>query len=312
MEQQNDHDPSVPPASGRRKVVALYGLGNMGFPIARLLARDFSLRVFDPSAAQMQKAIDSLGAAPIRTQSDLSDVHAVVLCLPKPSISRQVVGEVCAAVPKSAVIIETSTVNPDDVRACAELARTAGAALIDASIMAGVPQMEAGQAMLALGGAEHDISRVQDVLDAMSVRQIYFGSTGAGAAAKVINNAVAHAVMVVVAEAGSMATAAGISIDKMIDLLSDSKMGLHRPLTYRYAERILQNDFEGGMPLDAARKDSVLALQLAQDLGVPLFAIQSSHSVYEMAACAGYGREDYAAIAKLWKDWGKPMVDTNS
>jgi 3-hydroxyisobutyrate dehydrogenase len=85
-------------------------------------------------------------------------------------------------------------------------------------------------------------------------------------------------------------------------------MGLHRPLTYRYAERIAKGDYAGGMPLDAARKDSVLALQLAQTLGVPLFAIQGSHSVYDMAAAAGYGREDYAAVAKLWADWGCPTV----
>jgi 3-hydroxyisobutyrate dehydrogenase len=27
-----------------------------------------------------------------------------------------------------------------------------------------------------------------------------------------------------------------------------------------------------------------------------------------MAAAAGYGREDYAAVAKLWADWGCPTV----
>ena len=64
----------------------------------------------------------------------------------------------------------------------------------------------------------------------------------------------------------------------------------------------------GGMPLEAARKDSVLALQLAQSLGVPLFAIQASHAVYEMGVAAGYGREDYAAVARLWADWGRPAV----
>ena len=62
------------------------------------------------------------------------------------------------------------------------------------------------------------------------------------------------------------------------------------------------------MPLDAARKDSVLALQLAQTLGVPLFAIQGSHSVYDIGVAAGYGRDDYAVVAKLWADWGCPAV----
>jgi 3-hydroxyisobutyrate dehydrogenase-like beta-hydroxyacid dehydrogenase len=62
------------------------------------------------------------------------------------------------------------------------------------------------------------------------------------------------------------------------------------------------------MPLDAALKDSVRALQLALTLGVPLFAIQGLHSVYDMAAAAGDGREDCAAIAKPWADWGCSTV----
>nr|WP_279389455.1 NAD-binding protein [Paracandidimonas soli] len=146
------------------------------------------------------------------------------------------------------------------------------------------------------------------MLAAISDKRIHFGPAGSGAAAKVINNAVAHAVMVVVAEAGSMATAAGVDCEKLVGLLADKQMGLHRPLTHRYAERIMQGNYEGGMPLEAARKDSVLALELAQSLKVPLFAIQGAHSVYEMALAAGYGRDDYAAVAKIWNDWGCPAV----
>ena len=32
--------------------------------------------------------------------------------------------------------------------------------------------------------------------------------------------------------------------------------------------------------------------------GVPIFAIQGSHTVYELGVAAGYGRDDYAAIAR--------------
>ena len=288
--------------------VALYGLGNMGYPLAQLLSQRFDLRVSDPNAAQVKRACEELGAKPLDPTQDLGHIKTVVLCLPDPAISRQIVQAIAPNLAPGAVIVETSTVNPDDIHACLGIAQQHGVDLIDASIMAGVAQMAAGQGTLAVGGSEAAIQCAGPVLEAISAKQIFFGAPGTGAAAKVINNAVAHAVMVVVAEAGSMATAAGVSIDKLIGLLSDSKMGLHRPLTYRYAERIVNGDYEGGMPLDAARKDSVLALQLAQKLGVPLFATLSSHAVYEMAAAAGYGREDYAAIAKLWADWGKPTV----
>ncbi|MDQ2779379.1 MAG: NAD(P)-dependent oxidoreductase [Pseudomonadota bacterium] len=288
--------------------VAIYGLGNMGFPVAQRIGNRFPTQVFDVDPAALERAGRAFGATRIETPADVAETSVVVLCLPTPAISQTVLSQIAPHLPSGSVVLETSTVNPEHIHAAQALLAPYGIDLIDASIMAGVSQMEAGSATLALGGSPEAIGRAQGVLDAIAARQTYFGASGAGAAAKVINNAVAHAVMVVVAEAGALATASGVSCDKLIALLSDAQMGLQRPLTHRYAERIVQGNYAGGMPLDAARKDSVLALQLAQSLGVPLFAIQGAHSVYDMATAAGYGRDDYAAVAKLWADWGCPTV----
>lgn len=293
------------------KNVAVYGLGNMGYLIAHRLAQQFALQVADLDGRRIEQACAELSASPIRDGGDLARTDVVVLSLPGPKASLAVLRQIAPHLPAGAVVVETSTVNPEDIQACVAVLEPYGLDLIDASVMAGVSQMEAGDAMLLVGGEPDAIRRCEAVLDAIAPRRINFGGLGAGAAAKVINNAVAHAVMVVVAEAGSMATAAGIDCDKFVQLLSDAKMGLHRPLTYRYAQRVMQDDYEGGMPLDAARKDSVLALALGQALGVPLFAIQASHSVYEMAVAAGHGRDDYAAIVKLWSDWGCPAAPTH-
>ncbi len=288
--------------------VAVYGLGNMGFPLATRIAARFPVQVFDLNAGMLARATGELGAEVIADPHALSSTPVVVLCLPSPKASMVVLRQIAPHLPRDAVVVETSTVNPEDVIACRDVLAPHGIRIVDASLMAGVSQMEAGTASLLIGGEEGAIAACRPVLDAIAEKQIVFGDLGTGAAAKVINNAVAHAVMVVVAEAGSMATATGVSIDKLIGLLSDPQMGLHRPLTYRFAKRVVEGDYEGGMPLDAARKDSRLALDLAQTEGVPLFAIQASHSVYEMASRAGYSRDDYAAIAKLWSDWHVPAV----
>lgn len=55
--------------------------------------------------------------------------------------------------------------------------------------------------------------------------------------------------------------------------------------------------------------DAELALIVAPGAGVPLFAVQATHSVYELAAREGLGRQDYAAIARLWERWlGRPLA----
>ena len=57
------------------------------------------------------------------------------------------------------------------------------------------------------------------------------------------------------------------------------------------------------MSVANARKDSMLALETAQDCGVPLFAISAAHTPYEIADGEGMGDLDYAALAKLWEAW---------
>lgn len=294
------------------KQVALYGLGNMGYLVAERIAKQFSVQVADLNKEAVERAQQEFSARAITAPEDLAQTRVVVLCLPSPSASQAVLTQIAPHLPKDAVVVETSTVNPSDIHASARILDKFGIPLVDASIMAGVSQMAAGSAMLLVGGDQAALDVCDDVLAAISDKRIHFGKAGSGAAAKVINNAVAHAVMVVVAEAGSMATAAGVDCEKLVGLLSDKQMGLHRPLTHRYAERVMQDNYEGGMPLEAARKDSVLALELAQSLQVPLFAIQGAHSVYDIALAAGYGRDDYAAVAKIWSDWGCPAVPAKS
>jgi 3-hydroxyisobutyrate dehydrogenase-like beta-hydroxyacid dehydrogenase len=211
--------------------VAIYGLGNMGFPVARRIGSQFPTQVFDLDQAALQRASAGFGATAIQSPADLADTHVVVLCLPNPAISQAVLTQIASHLPKGSVVLETSTVNPEHIHAAQKLLTPYGIDMVDASIMAGVSQMEAGSASLALGGSQDAIRRSQPVLDAIASKQTYFGESGAGAAAKVINNAVAHAVMVVVAEAGALATASGVSCEKLIALLSDKQMGLHRPLT---------------------------------------------------------------------------------
>jgi 3-hydroxyisobutyrate dehydrogenase-like beta-hydroxyacid dehydrogenase len=201
------------------------------------------------------------------------------------------------------VIVETSTVTPADARRAAAVCETAGAHFVDAAILSGVKPVMEGTTSLLIGGSPDAVERVRAVLDAITANQRVLGEVGAGMAMKVINNAVAHAVYVVLSEALAMARANGISLPTLTEILREPDAGLLRPLTHRIGERVAAEDFEGGMPVDAARKDSVLALELAQASWIPLFATQAAHTVYELAMAEGMGRLDYSAIATLWDRW---------
>ena len=94
------------------------------------------------------------------------------------------------------LVIETSTIGPADARAAHALAAERGAGYVDAAILSGVEQVRDGTSAFLVGGEPGDVARAEPVLRRVCERVFRFGGPGTGMAAKVVNNAVAHAEMV--------------------------------------------------------------------------------------------------------------------
>jgi 3-hydroxyisobutyrate dehydrogenase len=276
----------------------------MGAAIAWALHGRVSLAVYDVDQQRRQLVATKAGADVRSSVSELArSADVILLSLPDPAISRSVVDEMLPHLSRAAVVVETSTVTPSDIKALGSACDAAHVRFVEAAILSGVGQMENSAATLLVGGTDDALNAAAPVLELMARRQIRFDGLGSAMAAKVANNAVSHAVMVVLLEAAAMASGAGVPTKIFVELLMDPEAGLLRPLSHRLRERVLSSDYDGGMPTQAARKDSLLAMRLATETGVPLFAISASHIPYELAVAAGLAREDYAAIAKLWETW---------
>jgi 3-hydroxyisobutyrate dehydrogenase-like beta-hydroxyacid dehydrogenase len=236
-------------------------------------------------------------AAELAREADL-----VILSLPTPAASRAAAEEILPAVQPGVIVLETSTVGPQDVEALHDLLAGAGARVLDAAVVGGVHKLAEGRGVFLLGASEADAGPAGEVLGGIAEELFFLGARGGGMRAKLIVNAVAHAVYVVLLEAGALAAAQDMPLTVLRRLLA-RESGLMRPLTHRFGERLPAHDFAGGMSTLNARKDSGLALDAAKALGVPLFAIQAAHSVYELAVREGLGPLDYAAVGQLWEKW---------
>lgn len=283
--------------------IGLCGLGQMGFAVATRLATAYDVVATDLDIARRTLADGIDGVTTVEALADLGAQRIVVLSLPTPAISVQICTALAASLEPGSLVIETSTVLPRDVATCAAVLAAAGVAIVDAAILSGVGQMASGTATLLVGGLDADVAQAMPVLDVLATATQRFGALGSGMAAKVVNNAVAHAVMVVLVEGFAMARSQGLDVADIARMLEAPDGGLIRPLTHRMMERVANADFDGGMPLDAARKDSTLALAMAQDAHVPLFATQAAQTVYDLAVGRGLGRSDYSVLATLWEDW---------
>jgi 3-hydroxyisobutyrate dehydrogenase-like beta-hydroxyacid dehydrogenase len=291
--------------------VGIVGLGNAGSAMATALSGKMGLVGFDVNPERRQ-AVAHLALEWAASLSELAQkVGTVVLSLPKPEISKAVVTELVQSAKAPELIIETSTITPQVAQELDAICQPHHVRFIDAAIANGVASMAAGQITFLVGGEPDDVARAHPVLEGMAEAIMHLGPVGTGMGAKVVVNAVAHAVMVVLIEAGAMATQLGLPMQTLVDILRRPE-GLIRPLTHRLQERIMQGNYAGGMSVSNARKDSTLALQTAQELGVPLYAIQASHTPYEIAEALGMGNLDYAALATLWEQWAGVQLSTKT
>lgn len=282
--------------------IGVIGLGNMGLALAGRLTSSFTVMGSDPSPDRQALAADA--GITVVDQAALSEsCEVILLSLPRPSISLAVTRALAAGTSKPTVIVETSTVNPSDIAALVDATRDTGITVLDSAILSGVKQMTEGTSGLLLGGDRSLADALDPLFAAITANRRFVGDSGSAMAAKVLNNAVAHVVMVLLGEAMALSKTSGLDPQLLVDILAAPDGGLMRPLTHRIAERAFSGDYEGGMSLEAARKDSTLALSMAQEAGVPVFTIPAAHGVYEMAMAAGFEREDYAALVKLWERW---------
>ncbi|WP_454690359.1 NAD(P)-dependent oxidoreductase [Achromobacter aloeverae] len=290
----------------KKPTVGVIGLGNAGLALAQPLLRRFDVLGYDRDAGRLALARDMglRGAADAARLARESGI--ILLSLPTPAASLAAADALAQGAPDDALrdrlIVETSTVSPQDVAALQERVAGHGARVVDAAIIGGVHKLAEGKTTFLVGADPADYARARPVLEAAAEEIFHLGAAGSGMRAKLVNNAVAHTTMVMLLEAAALAVKAGVPLDVFYTLMR-RESGLMRPLTHRFGERILGQDFEGGMPTANARKDSALALELARELGVPLFTMQASHSVYEIARGAGLDRLDYASISKLWEQW---------
>lgn len=287
---------------GSKQSVGIIGLGNAGLALATPLLRHFDVVGYDRDPQRVAQA-KSIGVRMVDGAPDVSRTcDIILLSLPTPAASLKAADDLAQGTLKGRLVIETSTVGPHDVEALWDVVAPHDATVVDSAIIGGVHKLAEGKTTFLVGASAHDYERAKPVLEAAAEELFYLGEPGSGMRAKLVNNAVAHTTMVMLLEGAALAVKAGVPVDVFYTLMR-RESGLMRPLTHRFGERIRQQDFDGGMPTANARKDSALALELGRELGVPLFTMQASHSVYEMAHSRNLDRLDYASISKLWEDW---------
>jgi 3-hydroxyisobutyrate dehydrogenase len=279
--------------------VGVVGLGAMGLPLARSLAGARSVLAYDAAPAARERAA-AAGVTIVESVAALArECRTVVLSLPSAEVVDQVVDEVVAAAP-GRLLLDTSTIGPDESRRLAARTLAVGATYLDTPIL-GRPESVGGWT-IPMGGPGAAYLVVADVFEPVATRVVHVGEVGSAATLKVANNLMFSVINAVTAEALLLAQAAGLDPGVFVDTVTDSGAATVSGLFRSIAPRAVEGDFTPTFSLELVRKDNDLAVRLAASLGLELSVGLAARDLHDRAVVAGHGAEDSVAVLRLLEE----------
>jgi len=152
-----------------------------------------------------------------------------------------------------------------------------------------------------VGGDKKDLEKVRKVLEILAAKIIYVGPSGYGNIVKLLNNMMLGAINSVTAEILAICTKLGMSPKVLYETIANSGAASVSNLFKELGPKILDRDFEPLFAIDLLHKDVRLGIQMAKQVGVPLFVSEANQRLNEMARLMGFGKEDTASIVKVYE-----------
>lgn len=255
--------------------VGFVGIGNMGAPMVRCLARaGFEVAIYDRRRQALKPLATEPGITFAANLTDLGRKAAVVITmLPDSAAVRQAVlggedgaGLVEGLAPDS-VVVDMSSSFPLATRKLGGELATRQIGLVDAPVSGGVPKAVSGTLAIMAGGDEATISRIDPILAAMGTVH-RSGPLGSGHAMKALNNYVSAAGLIATCEALVVARKFGLD-GAILTRILNASTGRNNTTENKAERFLLSRTFDSGFALALMRKDVGMAKQLASELGVP-------------------------------------------
>ncbi len=283
--------------------VGWIGLGLIGKPMARrVVEAGFPVTIWNRTASKaddLVRAGAKIAATP-REAAAASDI--LFTCVSDPPALEAVLwgaDGVLAGLRPGSILVDSSTVSPALARRVAVACAERGAEFLEAPITGGTWGAEKGELVFLTGGDATTLDRARPVLDHLGKKLFHLGPYGAGQTIKLAMNLLYALEVQALAESLALVNASGIASEKLLDVLGSS-MG-RAPVLDVKAPMMTSANYPPSFPIRLMDKDLGLALELANQLGVPLPATAAARETYSAVKGASPEDVDYAAVRSFWR-----------
>ncbi|KQS95515.1 L-threonate dehydrogenase [Rhizobium sp. Leaf386] len=282
--------------------IGVVGLGSMGYGIATSLLRS-GHEVFGADVnADAIKRLRAEGGSQADIASAANQLDALVVVVLNAAQAEDVlfgkdglVGWLAA----DAVVMLCVTVAPDFARLAAQKCAENEVHFLDAPISGGSVKAAQGKLSIMASGTPEAFTRARPALDAMAETVFELGdAAGAGSAMKAVNQMLAGVHIAAMAEAITFGMTQGIDPETFIKVIPRCA-GTSWMLENR-APHVVSGDFTAHSAIDIWPKDLGIVLDAARasKFSAPITA--AALQQFLAASGMGLGREDDAAVAKVY------------
>jgi 2-hydroxy-3-oxopropionate reductase len=275
--------------------VGVIGLGVLGKPVAqRLVSQGFAVAVCDVRREPVAE-VAAAGATACESPADVAQRSDFVITLvsDRAQTDEVILGAegVITALREDAVVIIGSTLGPVPVQSLSGAIAEHGGDTLDAPISGGYLAASDGTLSMMIGGRQAVLERAMPVLQAIASKITRAGNVGAGQAAKLAHQLVFSLNVMALLEGLALGSAAGVDPEVLKGILRDGiansgVLALWDDLGPRWKGMLEATPPDVTPP--NMRKDLHLVLEMARDLGVPLYLGNQGSLIADAGVATGH------------------------
>ena len=283
--------------------IGVVGLGAMGLGMASSLRRaGYRVHVCDVRS-EVAAAFAAEGGFACATPAEVAAACEVLVSVVVNAAQTESVlfgeGGAAAVLRPGSVFVMCSTVAPTWSIDLEGRLDGLGVLYLDAPISGGAAKAATGQMTMMTAGRPEAYAKVGNALDAMAAKVYRLGdSAGNGSKVKIINQLLAGVHIAAAAEAMALGLREGVDAAALYEVITHSA-GNSWMFENRMAH-VLAGDYAPLSAVDIFVKDLGLVLDTARATKFPLPLASTAHQMFMQASTAGHGREDDAAVIKIF------------
>jgi 3-hydroxyisobutyrate dehydrogenase-like beta-hydroxyacid dehydrogenase len=283
--------------------IGIIGTGLMGSAIAhRLIERGFKVFLYNRTKGRSD-ALVKKGAIRMGHPSELGkNCNFVIISVTDgKAVKEMLFGDngLVKSNNKRLIVVDTSTILPEDSIYCASLMKKKGYAILQAPIMGGPDATMKGDVITIISGNKKIIEKSRRILTSYSKKLFNLGNKD-GAANFIKLGLNLNIALIAISLAESIVFVKKSKIDPAIFLEILNSTYFKTGLSEIKGPKMIKNNFEPKFFLKNMLKDVQLLNESAKHNGTSLSFASLAEQYFRIASNRGYSELDYTAILKLF------------